>query len=77
MVGVALAAVGYGLLLTWVWWASRQDQRVSADTIVVLGAALAAGMPLALAVMHLAWGGAFWWGWLTSFRRGTSESRGT
>jgi glycosyltransferase involved in cell wall biosynthesis len=30
--------------------------------------ALAAGMPLALAVMHLAWGGAFWWGWLTSFR---------
>ena len=40
-------------------------------------AALAAGMPLALGVMHLAWGGAFWWGWLTSFRRGTSESRGT
>jgi glycosyltransferase involved in cell wall biosynthesis len=32
--------------------------------------ALAAGMPLALAVMHLAWGSAFWWGWLTSFRRG-------
>lgn len=40
-------------------------------------AALAAGLPLALAVMHLAWGGAFWWGWLTSFRRGASESRGT
>jgi succinoglycan biosynthesis protein ExoA len=40
-------------------------------------AALAAGMPLALAMMHLAWGGAFWWGWLTSFRGGGSESRGS
>lgn len=39
-------------------------------------AALAAGMPLALAVMHLAWGGAFWWGWLTSFHRGPRDSRG-
>jgi glycosyltransferase involved in cell wall biosynthesis len=38
-------------------------------------AALAAGMPLALAVMHLAWGASFWWGLLTSFRRGGSESR--
>jgi succinoglycan biosynthesis protein ExoA len=36
--------------------------------------ALVAGMPLAWAVMHLAWGGAFWWGWLTSFARGESES---
>lgn len=43
--GVALATVGYGLLLTWVWWASRQDQRVSADTIVVLGAAQYNGRP--------------------------------
>jgi len=37
---------------------------------------LAAAMPLALAAMHMAWGGALWWGWLTSFRRGASESRG-
>ena len=36
--------------------------------------ALVAGMPLAWAVMHLAWGGAFWWRWLTSFARGESES---
>ena len=37
---------------------------------------LAAGMPPALAVMHLAWGGAFWWGWLSSFKRGTHEPGG-
>jgi len=36
---------------------------------------LAAAMPLALAAMHMAWGGALWWGWLTSFRRGVRESR--
>jgi len=30
--------------------------------------ALAAGMPPALTVMHLAWGSAFWWGWLSSFK---------
>jgi uncharacterized SAM-binding protein YcdF (DUF218 family) len=44
-VGVALAVLGYCVLLTWVWWASRQDQRVSADTIVVLGAAQYNGRP--------------------------------
>ena len=38
--------------------------------------ALAIGMPLALAVMHLAWGGAFWWGWLSFFARGKHESTG-
>ena len=38
--------------------------------------ALAAGIPLALAVMHLAWGSAFWWGWLSSFTRGKRESAG-
>ena len=37
---------------------------------------LAAGMPPALTVMHLAWGGAFWWGWLLSFRQGTREPSG-
>jgi len=45
VIGVVLAALGYGLLLTWVWRASRQDERVSADTIVVLGAAQYNGRP--------------------------------
>ena len=30
---------------------------------------LAVGLPLALATMHLAWGGAFWWGLLTGLLR--------
>jgi len=44
-IAVAMAVVGYALLLSWVWWASRQDERVSADTIVVLGAAQYNGRP--------------------------------
>jgi len=37
--------VAYGLLLGWVWWASRLDQRRPADAIVVLGAAQYNGRP--------------------------------
>ena len=44
-IAVALAVLGYGALLSWVWWTSRQDERVSADTIVVLGAAQYNGRP--------------------------------
>jgi uncharacterized SAM-binding protein YcdF (DUF218 family) len=42
---VALALLGYGLLLGWVWRVSRLDQRNPADAIVVLGAAQYNGRP--------------------------------
>ncbi len=44
-IAAALAALAYGILLTWVWLMSRRDQRVRADTIVVLGAAQYNGRP--------------------------------
>ena len=42
---VALAALGYAVLFGWVYWVSRQDQRETADAIVVLGAAQYNGRP--------------------------------
>ena len=41
----ALAGLGYALLLGWVWRVSRRDERVTAHTIVVLGAAQYNGRP--------------------------------
>ena len=83
-----LAAAGLLLSVPWLRpsvWILGLQWALYAGAILAAGiaqarlrrdAALAAGMPLALAVMHLAWGGAFWWGWLTSLRRGTSDSSG-
>jgi uncharacterized SAM-binding protein YcdF (DUF218 family) len=41
----AAALFVYGVLLGWVWWVSRLDQRRAADAIVVLGAAQYNGRP--------------------------------
>jgi succinoglycan biosynthesis protein ExoA len=84
-----LATIFLGLAAAWLplarWllalqWALYAVALVAAGVLQAVrrrDPAVAVGMPQALAVMHLAWGGAFWWGWLTSFWRGGSESRGT
>ncbi|MCX6071605.1 MAG: glycosyltransferase family 2 protein [Chloroflexi bacterium] len=84
-----LAAFGLALAVPWVplaRWLLGLQWALYVGTLLTAGvaqarlghdAALAVGMPLAWAVMHLAWGGAFWWGWLTLFGRGRSESIGS
>lgn len=42
---LAVAVLGYTILLGWVWWVSRWDERAPADAIVVLGAAQYNGRP--------------------------------
>jgi uncharacterized SAM-binding protein YcdF (DUF218 family) len=42
---LAVAALGYALLIARVWWVSRLDQLEAADAIVVLGAAQYNGRP--------------------------------
>jgi len=79
--GLALAspwlAVARWLLgLQWALYAAALLAAAALQAFRRRDLALAAGMPLALAVMHLAWGGAFWWGWLSSFTRGKRESAG-
>jgi glycosyltransferase involved in cell wall biosynthesis len=64
------------LALQWAIYAVALAAAGAAQARLKRDPALAIGMPLAWAVMHLAWGGAFWWGWLTSFGRGGSESTG-
>jgi succinoglycan biosynthesis protein ExoA len=77
--GLALAApwvplARWLLALQWALYAGVLLAAGAAQARLNHDAALAAGMPLAWVVIHLAWGGAFWWGWLTSFGRGGSES---
>jgi uncharacterized SAM-binding protein YcdF (DUF218 family) len=42
---LAAALIVYSVLMGWVWWVSRLDQRHPADAIVVLGAAQYNGRP--------------------------------
>jgi uncharacterized SAM-binding protein YcdF (DUF218 family) len=39
------ALIAYAVLLVWIWWVSRRDDRRPADAIVVLGAAQYNGRP--------------------------------
>lgn len=71
---------GFGLLASLAWWLLALQW---AAYLLLLGfsgiqeairrrdAALIWGMPIALALMHFAWGGAFWWGLVS--RGGTTE----
>ena len=71
-----LPAARWLLGLQWALYAAALLAAGALQAVRGRDSALAAGMPLALAVMHLAWGGAFWWGWLSSFTRGKRESVG-
>jgi len=83
-----LAALGLALAALWLplaRWLLALQWTLYAVALLAAGvmqacrkrdASLALGMPLAWTVMHLAWGGTFWWGWLTSFGRGGSEPIG-
>lgn len=83
LAGVVLALAGVwlglarGLLaLQWTLYAAALLAAGAERALRRKDLSLAASMPAALAVMHLAWGAAFWWGWLTSIARGTRESAG-
>ena len=80
-VGLAVLApvfqpAGWLLGLQWALYAAAVMAAATTEAWRRRDPALAAGMPPALAVMHMAWGGAFWWGWLSSFKRGTHEPGG-
>jgi len=77
--GLALAApwlplARWMLAIQWALYAGALLTAGMAQARLKRDAALAVGMPLAWVVMHLAWGGAFWWGWLSSFGRGGGDS---
>ena len=71
-----LPLAGWLLGLQWALYAAAILAAGALQAIRRRDFALAVGMPPALAAMHLAWGGAFWWGWLSSFARGKRESGG-
>jgi hypothetical protein len=71
-----LAAAGWLLGLQWALYAAVLAGAGARQAVRGRDFTLAAGVPLALAVMHLAWGSAFWWGWLSTLRRGMRESAG-
>ena len=69
-----LALARWLLALQWALYAAVLLAAAAAQARLRRDPALALGMPLAWTVMHLAWGSAFWWGWLTSFGRGGRDS---